>query len=309
MGALIEVVLPVFLVIGAGYLTTARGLFSDSNVNGLMQFTQKFAIPCLLFRAISTLDLSAGFDLRLLSSFYVGAFSGFVLGLLGARFLFHRSWSDCVAIGFCGLFSNSVMLGLPIAERAYGAESLAPNFAIISIHAPFCYLVGITAMEIVRGGSQSTWRTSLRILKAMFSNALVIGLALGLLVNLTGLPVPGALNDSADLIARTALPAALFALGGVLTRYRPEGDAKAIAFIVAISVLVHPAIVWIMGQVLNLPPDAFRAAVLTAAMAPGVNTYVFADMYGSARRVAASAVLLGTTVSVGTVWFWLQVLG
>jgi len=44
-------------------------------------------------------------------------------------------------------------------------------------------------------------------------------------------------------------------------------------------------------------------------MAPGINTYIFADMYGKARRVAASAVLLGTGLSILSVWVWLALLG
>ena len=110
-----------------------------------MVFTQSFAIPCLLFRALVDLDLGAVFDPRLLLSFYTGALVAFALGVLGARRLFRRRPGEAVAIGFGALFSNSVLLGLPIMERAYGPEALAPTFAIISIHAPFCYLVGITA--------------------------------------------------------------------------------------------------------------------------------------------------------------------
>ncbi len=79
------VVLPVFLVMGAGYLATRSGIFSSSAVDGLMVFTQSFAIPCLLFRALADLDLGAVFDPRLLLSFYLGAFICFGLGILGAR--------------------------------------------------------------------------------------------------------------------------------------------------------------------------------------------------------------------------------
>ncbi|MCG7860300.1 AEC family transporter, partial [Flavihumibacter sediminis] len=73
MQTLISVILPVFLVIGFGYGAAWRGLFSESNVDGLMRFATNFAVPVLLFRAISTLDLSAEFDLALLGSFYTGA--------------------------------------------------------------------------------------------------------------------------------------------------------------------------------------------------------------------------------------------
>ena len=43
-------------------------------------------------------------------------------------------------------------------------------------------------------------------------------------------------------------------------------------------------------------------------MAPGINAYVFANMYGRARRVAASSVLIATALSIGTVWLWLSAL-
>ena len=43
-------------------------------------------------------------------------------------------------------------------------------------------------------------------------------------------------------------------------------------------------------------------------MAPGVNAYIFASIYGRAMRVAASSVLIATGLTVVTAWLWLQVL-
>ena len=310
MQALLDVILPVFGVIAFGYLAVRLRAFPDSAVDGLMTFTQNFAIPCLLFTAISRLDLGQSFDPRLLLSFYSGAALGFVAGLFGARFLFGRDWEDCVAIGFCCLFSNSLMLGLPITERAYGAEALTANYAIIAIHSPFCYGIGITVMEIVRarGQGKSPARLVLTVGRAMFRNALILGILLGFAVNLGGIRLPAPLTGALDLIVRTAIPVALFGMGGVLTRYRPEGDLKVICYVCAISLLLHPATVWLLGRGGGLSQDSFRSAVITAAMAPGINAYVFANMYGRARRVAASAVLLGTGLSVVTVWLWLAAL-
>lgn len=308
MQALIEVILPVFLVLGFGYVAHWRGLFSEAAVDGLVVFTQRFAIPCLLFQAIAGLDLSANFDPRLLASFYLGATAGFLTGLFGARLLFRRSWEDCVAIGFVGLFSNSVLLGLPITERAYGADALGPNYAIIALHAPFCYLLGLTVMEAVRQRGRGLGRAVRATLTSILTNALLIGILLGVIVNLGGIPIPGPIDQAIGLMTRAALPAALFGLGGVLYRYRPEGDLRVILFITAVSLVLHPAITWALGRATGLETGAFRSAVLTAAMAPGVNTYVFANMFGAARRVAASSVLVGTALSVLTVWLWLAAL-
>jgi malonate transporter len=309
MSILLQVILPVFLVIGFGYLAVWQKWFSDSGVEALMKFTQTFAIPCLLFRAVSTLDLSQTFHFALLGSFYFGAMCGFCLGLFGARFLFKRTWDDSVAIGFCCLFSNSVLLGLPITERAYGAAALTANFAVIAVHAPICYGIGITVMELVRGRGSSAPELLRKVLQAIFKNALVIALGLGFFVNLLGIILPVILTDGLDLLANAALPAALFGLGGVLVRYRPEGDLRVIFYICAISLLVHPSLVWITGRYFDLSETDFRSAILTAAMAPGINAYIFANMYGTARRVAASAVLISTALTIITASFWLFALG
>ncbi|MGJ8547253.1 MAG: AEC family transporter [Sulfitobacter sp.] len=309
MQALFEVILPVFLVIGFGYVTVWRGIFPLSGIDGVMRFAQNIAIPCLLFQAIAKLDLSSTFDPALLTSFYSGAAICFAVGIMGARLLLRRDWEDSIAIGFCCLFSNSILLGLPITERAYGPDALSGNFAILAFHSPFCYGLGILVMEIARNRGGSGLQLARNVIRSMFSNALVIGIVCGFAVNLSGLPMPGVVDDALSLIVRAGLPAALFALGGVLFQYKPEGDKMAIAMVCCIGLMLHPALVWMFGTALKVQPDYFRSGVLTAAMAPGFNAYIFANMYGRAKRVAASSVLIATGSSIITVWLWLLVLG
>ena len=307
----LAVTVPVFLVIGAGYAAARAGLLDAGQVDALMTFTQRFAIPALLFLAIARLDLREGFDLRLLGAYYSGSLLAFAAGVAGAILWLGRGREDAVAVGFAAMFSNTVLLGLPISERAYGADSLAPNFAIIALHAAFCYLVGIGAMEAARGGGEGPGLGAklAGVARRLGSNGLMIGVALGLAVNLSGLPLPGPVDEAVTLVSRAALPAALFALGGVLTRYRPEGDVRGIALVCGVSLMVHPAWTFGMGRLLDLEIGPLRAAVVTAAMAPGVNAYLFAAAEGRALRISASSVLIGTALCTLTVPVWLLVLG
>jgi malonate transporter len=281
MQALIDVIPPVFMVVGFGYVLAWREFLSDIAIDSIMKFAQQVAVPCLLFSALSQIDLSTGFDPALLLSFYTGAAISFALGLFGAHYIFGRSWEDSVVIGFCALFSNSVLLGLAITERAYGADALAGNYAIIALHSPFCYGLGITVMELVRAKEAGT------------SIAFAI---------------PKPIQGGLDMMVRTALPTALFALGGILYRYRPAGDMKVILFACSLSLLVHPAITFTLGYVTSVSEAGMRSAVITSAMAPGVNAYIFASMYQRALRVAASTVLIATAFTVVSAWFWLTVL-
>ncbi len=308
MSALLDVIIPVFLIIGCGYCTVWTKLFSLDTIDGLMRFTQNFAIPVLLFDAIAKVDLVTVFDLDLFFSFYLGATIGFLLGFFGSYYLFSRPLEDSVVIGFCCLFSNTVMLGLPITERAYGEDALRHNFAIVSIHAPFCYFLGITVMELVRSSEKNLKRNSIVILKAMFSNALVVGITLGFLVNISEIQLANSIQSSIDMITAVALPAALFGMGGVIYQYRPQGDIGPIIMVCAVSLIIHPTVVWFSGLNFDLSKTQLRSAVITAAMAPGINTYVFASMYGRAKRVASTGVLVSTALSIGSIWVWLSLL-
>ena len=308
MSALLDVIIPVFLIIGFGYCTVWTKLFSTDTIDGLMKFTQNFAIPVLLFDAIAKVDLINVFNVNLFFSFYLGATIGFLLGFFGSYYLFNRPLEDSVVIGFCCLFSNTVMLGLPITERAYGEDALRHNFAIVSIHAPFCYFLGITVMELVKSSEKDLKTNIFTILKAMFSNALVVGIMLGFIVNVLEINLAKSIQASIDMITAVALPAALFGMGGVLYQYRPQGDIGPIIMVCAISLIIHPAVVWFAGRSFDLTDMQLRSAVITAAMAPGINTYVFANIYGKAKRVASTGVLLSTAFSIGSIWVWLSLI-
>lgn len=305
-----DVILPVFLVIAAGWFAAQRGLMTDNMVDSLMRFAQGIAVPVLLAQSIGRLDLGASYDMGLFVSFYAGALASFGLAILGARLL-GRPGQDAVAIGFAAMFSNSLLLGVPITERAFGPEALAANFAIISIHSPLLYAIGIVTMELVRshGRGLPGGQIAAQVGRAIATQPMVIGITAGFAINLTGNPLPGFVWDAMKIISGAAIPCALFGLGGVLLRLRPEGDGRAIGMVIALSILVHPAIAWTLGtMVFGLSTDQLRSAVVTAAMAPGVNAYLFANAYGVAKRVAASAVLLATLASIGTIWMWLHIL-
>ncbi|OWU85726.1 malonate transporter [Oceanicola sp. 22II-s10i] len=310
MQALITVILPVFLLIGSGWVATRAGLTPPALSEALTKFSQTIAFPCLLYRAVVALDIAHEFNAPLLVSYYAAAGACFYIGMFGARFIFRRDWEDCVVVGFCCLFSNTLMLAIPITERAYGHDALASNFAIVAIHAPFCYVLGIVTMEVVRSRGQGLNAAALgnRIFKQVVTNPLVVALAIGFVVNLGGLTTPAPVYAAVNMLANAAVPVGLFAIGGVLTQYRLEGDGRLIAMVCGITLMLHPTLMWSFGRFADLPQGAFRSAVITAAVAPGVNTYVFANIYGRAKRVAASSVLLTTIGSILTVWLWLSLL-
>ncbi|MCP4332173.1 MAG: AEC family transporter [Gammaproteobacteria bacterium] len=305
MVEILDIVAPVFLVVAAGYLAVRGGIIAAEPIDHLMKFAIQFAIPCLLFRATSTIDLAAAFDWRMMFAYYAAAIASFTATYFVVKNFFKRRPGEAVGVAFAALFSNLVLLGLPISERAWGADSMAPNFALVSVNAPICYLIGITAMELLRADGRGAAETTRIVLKAMFRNSLMIGIGLGFIVNLGGIGLPGPLIAAVDLLARASLPVALFALGGVLTRYTLSKSIGEAGFISLLSLVVQPALTLFLGLQLQLPEATIKSIVLMSAMAPGLNAYLFASMYNRGLDAAASTVLLSTIISVFTVSAWL----
>ena len=306
----LRIIMPVFLLVGAGFLATKRGIFSSEQADAVMKFAQTFAIPALLFTAVANLDLSAVFKPHLLLSFYAGNTFVFIAGTLIARHFFKRPSGAAVAVGFSGMFANSVLLGFPIIERAFGPEALQPVYALVAIHAPYCYIVGITTMEVARADGQPLGKTARRILKEIFTNSLTIGLLLGFAVNISNIALPTFVWSPIKMMVSAAIPTALFALGGIMVRYKLADRIGETCVVLVLKLLVHPGIAYLLAtQAFDMSIEFTRAAVMTAAMAPGINVYVFASMYDRAKGTAANAVLLGTAASIVSVSFWLFMLG
>ena len=309
MLAIFATIAPVFLIVGSGYIAVRGFRFPDSGIDGITAYGMKFAIPLLLGRSVYRLDLGQAFDWGLLVAFYGAAFSVYALGMILARYAWRRRPGEAAAIGFAALFSNTLMLGLSVLERAYGGAAMPPAFMIMAVHSPILYLVGITVMEIVRRDGAGPVETARRAASAMLGNALTLGIALGFICNLGGIVLPEPVEAAVDIVAASALPVALFGLGGALTRYAIRSDISVAIMVSILSVMVFPAIAWGLSVALALPEPMMRAVVVLAAMPSGMNGYLFAAMYNRAEGAAASAVLLATALSIPTITFWLWALG
>ena len=310
LSTLLEITVPVFLIIGAGFASVRSGFLPDSIVDALVAFTTRAAVPCLLFMAMYRLDLATSMNGWAMLSFFVTGTIVFIGAMLLSRRFWRRRPGESVVVGFSAFFPNAVMLGIPITERAFGGATLAALFGLIAFHSIYNYFVGFITMEAIRADGGSIAAGARRAMHASFRNPLMMSIVVGLAANLTGLPVHQMGVDALDMLGSAALPAALFSIGGVLTRYRLKAEAGEALMVSAFSLVVHPAIVWFMtASVFGLDTAQVQAAVLMSAMPTGINSYIFATLYDRAVGTAASSVLLGTVLSIGTITLWLAALG
>ena len=302
----VDVIAPVFVIVLIGYMAVKLKAFPASGIGALISFTNNFAAPMLLFRAMLTLDFSTALDPKIIGPFYFAAFSGFVLGIFLARTVFSYRPGEAVSVGFSALFTNTVLLGIPIVQRAYGVEALPIVFLIIGFHAPSLMTVGMITMELSRRDGRPLSVALLDAAKRIGTNPLLIGVFCGVTLNLSGLQLPKVLEDTTAMMVQAVLPTALFGLGAALTQYSIKKAVMPAAAMTAIKTIMHPFLAWlVLVPILGVPHEISRAVVLLAAMPSGINAYIFATYFNRALDVATSTVLLSTLFSVFSISFWL----
>src|SRR4051812_31108299 len=131
MEAVIDVVLPVFAIIAAGWLCGRLGLLGDDASQALNGFVYFAALPALFFGAMATVPLAETFNLPFILD-YLGAIVilGLITWLIGRRLLPRKADVPLGAIlglqNMSALFANTGYMGIPLLLTAFGSVGKLP---------------------------------------------------------------------------------------------------------------------------------------------------------------------------------------
>ena len=316
MEDILHIVLPAFLLIGLGYLFARVGYLGESVGDALADFVFKVAVPVLLMKSIATAEFSGANPWTFVLVYFLSIGAVWVLAILIIRLIFKRGSRAAVIAGVAAGFSNLVLLGIPLVERAYGQEGLQILLFLISVHLPGMMAISTFLMEhavrsdgIEQGKIQLT--TIARNLgRNLMVNPIVIGIFAGLLWRLTGIGIGGIAAQVMDLLAKTTGPLALVSLGMSLIKFGIRGNLFAAVSLAALSLLAMPAVVYLLATTLfALPPLWFKVALLGASCPTGVNAYLIANYFKNAEGLASSTIVLALLGSLVTIPLWLSLAG
>ncbi|WP_185961378.1 AEC family transporter [Telmatospirillum sp. J64-1] len=309
MQGTLEIVLPVFAVIACGYLFARLKLISDSGVGGIVNFVFYIAIPALLFRTMAGGAVQQQFDISILGAYFSGMLLLFGLSWLVSRHLFGNK-GDFSAVGaMSASFSNLVLIGFPLVQRAYGDAGLLPLTLIVTIHSAVQFTTTTLAIQISRGSGRNWGHTLATTLRSVLSNPVVLGALSGLAYGFTGLGLPVMLDETLSLLERGAGPLSLFAVGATLASFKLAGDLRESLTMTALKLVVMPALVWVTSiHVFALPPGWVTVAVLGAALPTGANVYILARKYDIYTARATAVVMLSTLGSIVTLTLLIAIL-
>lgn len=309
-----NIVLSIFGLIGIGYGTARIGLLGEGVGKGLAEFVFTIAIPVLLFKTLASADFGVATPWSIWAAYYAGVAVTWTLSHITIRRVFKRDARAGLVAGLSGSFGNTVLIGIPLVQTAFGEAGMVLLLIIVAVHLPVMMLVSLILFERalrVDGVESGTidrgaiWR---RFVNNMVRNPIVIGILAGIAWRLADLPITGMPAMLIDSLSRVAGPVALFATGMGLARYGIARNVRQALAITVFKLVVMPAIVLAAGWAIGLAPLAIAIATLAAACPTGVNPFLIAGRFGTGEAIASNAIAISTAAGFVSVAVWLAVL-
>ncbi|MDU6410353.1 MAG: AEC family transporter [Yersiniaceae bacterium] len=299
---------PLFVLIVLGYGLVRWGKWPASITDGMTRLVFSVALPAMLFRMMCDFTKRPAVDARLLIAFFGSCLIVFVLGRVLAKHLFRLDGISGSVFALGGIFSNNVMLGLPIATVMLG-EAAVPSVALVLVFNGLILWTLVTiSIEWARNGSP-TLAGFAKTARSVLTNPLIIGIISGTLFSLTRLPLPRFIDQPVSMLGQSAAPLSLVVLGMGLAEYRVRDGWKLSSAICVMKLLVQPLVVWLLAVALHLPAMETRVVVLLGSMAVGVNVYLMSRQFNVLAGPAAASLVMSTALSGITTPLILTMLG
>ena len=312
MESILNIVLPTFCLIGLGYLVARTNYLNASIGDALADFVFKVAVPVLLMKSIATAQFGEANPWRFVLVYFIAVAVAGVGAMLLIRLAFGRGARAAVIAGVAASYSNLVLLGIPLVERAYGQQGLQILLFLMAIHLPAMMTVSTFLMEyaVRADGIETKAVQPMTIVKNLgrnlLANPIIIGIFVGIVWRMTGLGISGVPAQAMDLLAKTTGPLALLSLGMGLIKYGIRGNLVAAFGLAAMTLLLMPAVVYVVAiHLIALPTLWFKVALLGAACPTGINAYLIANFFKNAEGLASSTIVISLLGSLLTIPLWL----
>ncbi|MEM1306853.1 MAG: AEC family transporter [Pseudomonadota bacterium] len=307
---IIRIVVPFFGLIGLGFALLKVGYLSRDTGRYVTEFAVKVAMPVFLFRAMISIGTFEGSPLLLVAAYFAATAVTWLLAAVLTWSVLRRPQTDAASLAMGATFSNSVMLGVPLALLAFGPSAAAPAALLISLDTPLLWIAATLHLESFRKNRDGSLFAALGgIALNLVKNPIIAGLLAGTAFRLSGLTLPPLLDKTTELIAAAAVPAMLLGLGMSIATYKLAGQAPSLVVVNLLKLAVMPALAYLFAfHVFDLPPVFAAVVVLFAAMPVGANAFLFAARYDVAVGTVSTSIVISTAIAIFSVTALLFVL-
>ena len=281
---LIDVIVPVFFVIGVGYYLGRKN--PEINTDFITTFAGNVGTPAMIFYTITTtgVSLSVFTEYFIYALIIIGGFS--LVGILFLLLLKKDFISELPPL----ILPNTGNMGIPICLFAYGTAGLGVASAIASV---------IILLHFTLGVLLAKKSFSFEIL---IKNMPIYGIIVSVVFLYFEWDVPGYLENTTFLLTYATIFLVLMSLGIALSRLKVVSWTHA-SILGAVRVIIGPLIGYGLIKFLNLNGFAAGVLLIQSSMPSAVLTYLVGSMYSEKKVVdsVASVIVTSTVMSFITI--------
>lgn len=303
----LSIILPIFLIIAAGWLARKLSFIPETFIGPANRIVYYFAIPAMIFRAVSKASFHDEFSSRvvMISLVCILAVSVVAWGAALAGKIPRTMKGTFVQSAFHG---NLGYIGLAVVFYSLGDAGLAGG----AIFAGFIMIVqNILAVAVLQIHSDRVGSPADAVrdnLKRILGHPVILSACGGIVFSLVEIPLPEIAEQTLGILSGMALPLALLLIGATLSfelmrlRFAPMLLAS------LIKLMVMPGLGLLIFAGFSIPIAEFLPAFILLASPTATLTFVMAkEMNGDAEF--AVAVISGCTLmSAITFSVWLHFL-
>ncbi len=196
---------------------------------------------------------------------------------------------------FTSVFQGGVRINtyiaLAVAQGFFGPEGLA----LASVAAGFMIvLINLLCISAFAAWGKTSIRGWAPFIRAVGGNPLIIGCAIGWFLSLSGIGLPGVMENIFEILGRAALPFGLLAVGAALKPGKIRGHAAPVAISSVVQFGVKPFTAALLIYWTGLTGVA-AGVLLAAFMCPTASSgYILARQLGGDTESMASIITFQT---------------
>ena len=317
----LSALLPVVLLIAIGFIAGKRNWITAGSVKDLSNLVFLILIPALLFRTMGAVHLDK-LDLKPVGIYFLTT-SIIFGGVLLWQGLSRRS----TVVALASVFSNTIMIGVPLVSLAYGEAALVYLFTLISLHALVLLTLATVVLEFAvmrertqhakteagqlahdRDTAASVVKNVLLAMRNAIIHPVPLPIIAGLLFAQTGWAIPAVVDKPLQLLGSAFGPLALVLVGVTLAHTKVGAHIKGAFAISVVKNALHPALMAALGWAFGLSGMPLAVMVVAASLPVGANVFLFSQRYHVAQELITASVAVTTAValiSVSLVMAWL----
>ncbi len=304
----LSLALPLFSLVFVGYGAMRISGWPTTVSDGLSCFVFNLAIPVMLFRLMADSASLPPVDSRLLIAFFGGCLIVFAIGRIVSWKIFNLDGVSQSVFALGCIFSNCIMLGLPLARMSLGDDAVPSVALILIFNALILWTLVTVSVEWAKHGHFSVQGFA-RTARGVLTNPVIVAILAGTLFGMTGIALPQAIDTPLEMIAQTSSPLALIALGMGLAEYGIGNGLRLSLAVSVIKLAILPFVVWCLAWMLGIPRMETQVVVLLSSMSVGANVYLMSRHFKALEGPVASSLVLSTLLAAVTTPIVLALMG